>query len=234
MKKLVLASIFLLLIAGGIAGALAAEENKIQDQGVTGTVPAGKIDLESAKAHLKQAQNYFQQEDLDKAQEEFLLALKENPDSTAAHFGLGTCLEMKNDVRGAIKEYMAAKHLDPKYFEASARLADVYASMGIFDKAIQEYRNALEIDPRYSQGLIKIGLVYRKQGMLAEASEAFHSAMAIDPESKLAIYNYASCQKDRGNVKGVCEELDRLRGKVKTPEAKGLIDKILIDLCTSQ
>jgi thioredoxin-like negative regulator of GroEL len=70
--------------------------------------------------------------------------------------------------------------------------------------------------------------------MLEEAGDAFRSALEIDPENKLAISNFASCQKDRGNVRGACEELDRIKEKVKKPEAKGLLDKILMDLCTSQ
>jgi len=234
MRKYGLIIFCALLSVLGQRVALAAEENKASDLGIAAMAPAGKVDLESAKAHLKKAQDFFQIESLDKAQEEYQEALKANPNSAAAHFGLGYCQEMKNDLRGAVKEYLVVKQLDPKHFESRAHLADIYVSMGIFDKAIQEYRSALELDPRYSQGLIKIGLVYRKQGMLAEASDAFRSALAINPESKLAIYNFASSQKDRGNVKGACEELDRIKEKVKTPEAKGLLDKILLDLCTAQ
>lgn len=224
--------IFLTVLGGRVV--LAAEEEKIPDLNITETGQGQKVDLESAKAHLKKAQDFFQLESLDKAQEEYQQALKANPGSAAAHFGLGYCHEIKNDFRGAIKEYLAAKRLDPKHLEARARLAEIYVSMGIFDKAIQEYRSALEVDPRYSQGFIKVGLVYRQQGMLEEAGDAFRSALEIDPENKLAISNFASCQKDRGNVRGACEELDRIKEKVKKPEAKGLLDKILMDLCTSQ
>jgi tetratricopeptide (TPR) repeat protein len=234
MKKIVIILVFLFLSGWqSQVFAEAAEEEKIPDLEVTETESGRKVDLESAKAHLKRAQDYFQLEALDKAQEEYQQALKANPGSAAAHFGLGYCQEMKNNVRGAIKEYLAAKRLDSKHFDASSRLADIYVSMGIFDKAIQEYRSALEIDPRYSQGLIKIGLVYRKQGMLEEAAEAFRTALVIDPESKIAIYNFAGCQKDRGNIREACEELDRLKARVKNSETKRLVDKILIDLCTA-
>lgn len=234
MRKIGLTIVFIFLTVLSGLNAQAGEKDKAPDPGISETEPGGKVDLEAAKSHLKKAQDFFKLESLDKAQDEYQQALANNPDSAAAHFGLGYCLEMKNDVRGAIKEYLVAKQLDPKHFEARTHLGDIYVSMGIFDKAIQEYRSALEIDPHYAQGLIKIGLVYRKQGMLEEASDAFRSAMEIDPESKLAIYNYASCQKDRGNLKGACVELDRIKEKVKTPEAKGLVDKILIDLCTAQ
>ena len=97
---------------------------------------------------------YYENEDLEKAEENFNRALDDNMDEPFVLFLLGNIYSRKGRIAEAVHCYDLAIFLDFDMYIAHIDFARKYEHMGRHEKALEEYRAAFRIDPR-DEGLIE-------------------------------------------------------------------------------
>ena len=97
---------------------------------------------------------YYENEDLEKAEENFNRALDDNMDEPFVLFLLGNIYSRKGRIAEAVNCYDLAIFLDFDMYIAHIDFARKYEHMGRHEKALEEYRAAFRIDPR-DEGLIE-------------------------------------------------------------------------------
>ncbi len=98
---------------------------------------------------------------------------------------LGLSYTQSGNYQEAEKELEHAIYLDPKFIDAYADLAYLYAIQKDYDKAIIEWNKILEIDPYFSEKynvLYYLGLTYEKKEILDKALKYFLEALQLVPE----------------------------------------------------
>jgi serine/threonine-protein kinase len=159
----------------------------------------------------------FTRESLERAENEFDLALKRDPNYAAAWYGLGVArhrrISVKNPDRQAVEGiregYQKAAELSPGMADAHAGLAVIAMQFDWdWDGAERELKAARELAPSalvhsYSGVLLMI------RGRLEEAEEHFQRALELDPLGKSVQVNVAICRLHQGKYEAARRELER-------------------------
>jgi tetratricopeptide (TPR) repeat protein len=102
---------------------------------------------------------YLNLGDLARAEQEFRLAVKQNPESATALYSLGFLCQLQGRPAEAIEAYERAMMIDPQKPEVWGNLAAAYQSVGEANKAKDHLRRALELDPghlRWRRALLSL------------------------------------------------------------------------------
>jgi len=119
---------------------------------------------------------------LDEAVDEFLNALRINPDYAESHTSLGNALGLQGKWDQAVAEHREALRINPQYVEAHNSLGIALLEQGNVDEAIGEYREALRIDPQYAEAHYNLGNALGDQGKLDEAVGEYRGSAAHQPQ----------------------------------------------------
>ncbi|MDO8142133.1 MAG: tetratricopeptide repeat protein [Candidatus Brocadiales bacterium] len=127
----------------------------------------------SFNAHNNLGKEYFQKGLVDKAIEEYTIALSKASEVQykypTAHYNLGVAYDEKGMYEASIREYKNALRIDPKNGDAHNNLAITFFKNGQVDMAIEEFRAAITQDPNnptYHDNLAKL---YYRINMPGEA-----------------------------------------------------------------
>ena len=159
---------------------------------------AVELDYSLAEAHtsIGAIKNDYEW-DWETAEEEFKLAIKNNPNYATAHQWYGGLLAQLKQFDKAIIEIKRAVELDPLSVIINQNYGDYFYCMRRYDKAIKQYKKTLEIDPNFQLAHEWLGKTYLKKGMLEEAILEFKKA-----ESPVLVYAYfISGKKDKALAK---------------------------------
>ncbi len=139
---------------------------------------------DSVSAHEYFGYALYERGLLDKAIEQYRLALMLDPARTDAHVNLGLAYFSKGWLEGAVREYQAALTLSPGDVEAHDNLGLAYAGMGLNDKAIEQHLAALRLNPEYANAHNNLGAAYANSGMMDKAVEHFREAVRLRPDNE--------------------------------------------------
>lgn len=136
--------------------------------------------------HYNLGNAYYNQGQFNKAIQEYLTALRLNPDHAKAHHNLGVAYYNQGQFNEAIQEYLIALRLNPYDTVAHNNLGNVYYSQGHLNKAIQEYITALKLNPDYVEAHYNLGVAYMEKGLEHMAKEEFEIVLKLRPDLLLA------------------------------------------------
>jgi serine protease Do len=132
----------------------------------------------------------------EKALEYFKKAAENDPNSTAAWYGLGYCYAGQNSYTNAIAAYKHAIQTNPTNATAHFHLANYLYQIGRDQEAIEAYKQAVAINPDFEEAYFNLGLIYLKVGRLEESKAAFQNVVRINPQSAAGHYNIGvSCTR---------------------------------------
>jgi serine/threonine protein kinase/Tfp pilus assembly protein PilF len=159
---------------------------------------AVELDYSLAEAHTSiGAIKMHYDWDCETAEEEFKLAIKNNPNYATAHHWYGGLLAQLKQFDKAIVEIKRALELDPLSLIINLNYGDYLYYMRKYDKAVEQYKKTLEIDPNFKLANEWLGKTYLKKGMLEEAILEYKKA-----ESPDLVYAYfISGKKDKALAK---------------------------------
>ncbi len=154
--------------------------------GVTGTYDFGRNYISFGSAFFERG--YF-----DQAEQSFRVALREDPSSAEAHYGIGSVFLKQEKLNEARDSFSRAVKLSASYPEthpnAWNNLGLIATREGRIDEAIGYFQEALRVNPDYWIALENIGNAYREQKRWDEARAALERAIAIQPRDPEVNYN---------------------------------------------
>jgi len=117
-----------------------------------------------------------------------------SPGKARPHQFLGEAYAQRGELDAAVREYLLALRLEPRYLEAAYNLGNAYYAQRRLPQALAAFTLAVQVAPGHAMAHNNRGAVLQVLGDLAGAAAAYQEALRLDPDLALA----------RGNV-------DRLR-----------------------
>jgi tetratricopeptide (TPR) repeat protein len=135
---------------------------------------------------------YFQRGYLVQAEEAFRLALRDDPESAEAHYGLGSVHLKTQRLDDARQSFESALKLQPHYPDtwsnAWNNLGVIAMQTGRSEDAVGNFQAAVRENPKNLLALNNLGNAYRQQGRWPEAREALGRALQLNPDDAEANY----------------------------------------------
>ncbi len=153
----------------------------------------------TAWEHYDLGKSYLRSGKLERAAEQFRLALELRPQDFWPNFYQGLCAYRHGRFNEAVQAFSICQALAPETAECSYNLALAHEALGQDDQALRDYRRALQVDHRLLQAALNRGILLSRHGRHAEATAALEEALAItnpsDQETLGAVhYNLALIQ----------------------------------------
>ena len=145
--------------------------------------------------YLSYGSVYFQRGYYNQAQAWFELAIRDDPSSAEALYGLGSVFLKKDKRAEARQSFESAVKLPSSYPDtlpnAWNNLGLIAAQDGRMMEATQNFQQALRLNPESLVALENLGNAYRQQKLWDQAQAAFERALSVNPESPEANYGLA-------------------------------------------
>lgn len=142
---------------------------------------------EREAVYMDRAQQYFDEENYDKAKIEVKNVMQINPNSADAKFLSGMIAEKEENFRAAFNNFNMTVELDPSHVEALNRLGMYYASGKNLEEARKSIETALEVEPKNPESLAMMASIYAGEDDLELAVEYAQQALAEDPGNVQAV-----------------------------------------------
>jgi tetratricopeptide (TPR) repeat protein len=154
--------------------------------------PGVSENTEFGRNYLSIGSVFFERGYLEQAEDSFQRALREEPSSAEAFYGLGSVYLQQQKNAEARENFERTVRLRSRY---PGTLPRAWNNLGILagregstDEAIRNFRRALEMDPDYLVALVNLGNAYRQKKSWEEAKSVLRQAVEIKPEDAEANY----------------------------------------------
>ena len=164
------------------------------------------------RGYFEQAETFFKQ------------ALKDDPQSAEAFYGLGSAYlqqQKSNEARQCFERVLQLHTTYPGTLpNAWNNLGILAAREGNLDAAIQQFQRALQIDPEHSIALQNLGSAYRQKKDWPAAKQALEHSLALNPEDAEANYTLGMVYAQQNDAEHAYEYLQKaLAARPVYPEA---------------
>jgi len=180
--------VFLALVVG-IFAAATLSRNNVWRQNITIWEDTVSKSPGKARPHNNLGTLYQANGELDRAEEQFRLAITSRPDYPEAHNNLGFVYELRGEPDKAEAEYNLALASKPDYAEAHNNLGIAFSNRGELDRAEAEYNLALASKPDYAEAHYNLGILYNQRGEFNKAEVEYRLALANSPDYENAWFN---------------------------------------------
>lgn len=151
--------------------------------------------------------NYWREEgEIEKAKEQFYLALKYVPGYPEAHVNLGLVYSEEGDEQQAIQHYQTALLNEPGMLQANVNLGLIHYRAKRYDAAIEHFETALKTDPRRAQIYQNLAAALVAVGRLSEAADRYREALAYDPHNSDVRRGLAALFVETGRIEDARNE----------------------------
>jgi len=190
-----------------------ADEAKVTKSGTTNP--------EAYQAYLK-GRYYWNRrtpDGIQKAIEQFDLAVQKDPNYALAYVGLADSYGVASSIVGtSVKESLPkAKAYATKALEIDDSIGEAYATLGLVNaqlwnwtEAEKAYKRSIELTPNYATARQWYSRLLNTLGRKDEAMAEIRRAGEIDPLSMVIISNVAGFYRERGDHKTAIEQCNRI------------------------
>jgi tetratricopeptide (TPR) repeat protein/peroxiredoxin len=180
--------------------------------------------FEFGRNYLSYGSVFFQRGYFDQAAASFQLALRDNPSSAEACYGLGSAYLNQNKILESRESFERATKLRASYPDT---LANAWNNLGLLatreDKtgeAIRYFQQAVRLSPDHLVALNNLGNAFRVQKNWAEAGKTFERALEVAPGDTEANYGLAMVFAQADDSARAYEYLKKaLKSRPDYPEA---------------
>ncbi len=121
-------------------------------------------------------------ENFEKAKEEFETAIKILPGNYAAYINLGYVLQNLGDNEAAYTNFAKAHEMEPENMKVLENFASLCFNLEKYDEAAAIYRIILEKDPQHAEALIRLGMISAVNESYDEAIGYYNKALEFEAE----------------------------------------------------
>ena len=181
-------------------------------------------------AHLYEqlAREFHSSEYVNKAVEEYKLAIQADPSSDDLRSELVELYAQAGRLNDAVAEADAFLQKDPKNVQMRRVLGRIYRgyladpgqgrlNQDLLRRAIEQHEKIVELDPKDTESHINLGRLYRVANDSLKAEKALKTALELDPNSEEALTDLASLYSEIGDTAGAVEMLKRVSQKRANP-----------------
>lgn len=187
-----------------------------------------KVDRAAAYYHFTLAHTYEEQmaaygrSDLvNKAIEEYRLALEADPASEYLSSGLAELYARTGRIRDAVSEAQDILKRDPQNLEAHRLLGHIYlrslgdmqggsGSDNVLKLAIEQYEEIVKLDPKSVDDHVMLGRLYHANNQLKKGQEEEKLAISLAPDSEEAVATLAMFYSEEGDAAKAAETLSSI------------------------
>src|SRR4029077_23083 len=185
--------------------------------GVTDTIEFGRN-------YLSYGSVYFQRVYLDQAKSSFLIALRDDPSSAEALYGIGSVYLDQQKTAEARESFERALKLRATYPDTLANswnnLGLLAAREGRTGEAIPYFQEALKLSPDHLIALDNLGSAYRQQKRWDDARKTYDRALELGPNDAEANYGLGMVFAQNDDTARAFDSLQRaLKLRPVYPEA---------------
>jgi len=155
------------------------------------------IDSTQAEWRIGLGDLYFRKVEFQRAEEQFMKAIKLAPDSTEARLKMAKIRLLKKDYPEAMRWTNDALRLDQENPRAYFIKGWIHRQAGDTTLAISSYHTAVERDPEYYDAYIALGLIHSAKGDPL-ALEFYNTALDLRPNSVEAWYARGMYCQEKG------------------------------------
>ncbi len=167
---------------------------------------------------------FFERGYFEQAEEFFGQALKDDPSSAEALYGLGSAYLQLQKTKEARECFERALRLNATY---PGTLPNCWNNLGIlaaregnYDLAIQYFQHVLQIDPKHSIALQNLGSAYRQKKDWPQAKSALESALALNADDPEANYSLGMVYAQENDTERAYDYLQKaIASRPAYPEA---------------
>ena len=186
--------------------------------------PRGKHSFEFARNYLSLGTLFFQRGYLDEAEVWFQQALRNDPSSAEALYGIGSVYLKQNKNAAAREAFERAVKLQASYPDT---LADAWNNLGVIatregrvQDSIGYFEQALKLNPDHLLSLDNLGNAYRAQKQWDEARRVLERALSVAPGDPEANYSLGMVYAQTDDTGKAHEYLQKaLQARPNYPEA---------------
>ena len=155
--------------------------------------PSATYALDFGRNYLSLGALFFQRGYLDQAEASFRQALRVDPSSAEALYGIGSVYLNQNKNAASRETFERAVKLPANYPDT---LPDAWNNLGVIatregrvDDSVQCFRQALRLNPHHLLALDNLGNAYRLQKRWDEARKVLERALEVAPQDPEANYS---------------------------------------------
>jgi tetratricopeptide (TPR) repeat protein/peroxiredoxin len=185
--------------------------------GVTDTVEFGRN-------YLSYGSVFFQRGYMEQAAASFQIALRDDPQSAEAVYGIGSVYLNQEKTVEARESFERALKLRTSYPDTLANswnnLGLIAARGGHADEAIPDFREALKLSPDHMIALVNLGSAYRQQKRGDDARKTYERALVVNARDAEANYGLGMVFAESDDTAHAFDSLQRaLQLRPVYPEA---------------
>lgn len=143
----------------------------------------------SYRLHKKLAEYYEKNNEIEKAENEYLLVIKFKKLDYDSYLKLGNLLHIDKKDEEAKKILESVLKYNPQYYEASLLLGNILYENNQFKQAANIYNNALKYFPNKYELYYHLGMTYTKLNDFNYAKECYQKAATINSIKDIANLN---------------------------------------------
>jgi tetratricopeptide (TPR) repeat protein len=164
---------------------------------------------DSARSYVARGASWLEKGEIERAINDYDLALAFDPRSVAAWLNRGVARSRKGDCEGAFNDYTKALELDPLQYAAWNEMGNLLAEKGDLKGAIAAFDRAIEIDPGLAALFNNRGRAHLADGDLEMASSDLERALALDPKLADAWAHRGIIRAERRDYARAIADFDR-------------------------
>jgi tetratricopeptide (TPR) repeat protein len=186
--------------------------------------PSATYALEFGRNYLSYGTLFFQRGYLEQAEASFQQALRDDPSSSEALYGIGSVYLNQNKNGPARETFERCVKQKANYPET---LPDAWNNLGVIatregrvDDSVPYFQQALRLNPHHLLALDNLGNAYRAQKNWDEARKALERAVEVSPQDPEANYSLGMVFAQSNDTAKAYEYLQRaLKARPVYPEA---------------
>jgi tetratricopeptide (TPR) repeat protein len=192
MRLPLIAALGVVILAFGLA---TVERNRVWKSDLTLWSDAVRRSPRAGAARSYLGWALFSGGEVDRAIEQYRVAIALNPNLPDAHHNLAVALASKGLHEAALPSYLEAIRLKPKDALSRANLSLSLTRLGRPEAAYAEALRAVELDPGSARAHGALGIALGEAGHIREAAESFRRAIALDPSDTQSRANLATADR---------------------------------------
>jgi len=157
------------------------------DWGISSFEKAINLEPKNPVLYTELGKLYLVKGDLEKAEEEFKIAIDSKGDYLDARIQDALISEQKENTEEATKKIEEIVTNYPLSVEARFQLGRLYFNQDRLDEAIFQLEQATYLMPNHSNSLYFLGLIYEKKGEKEKALEYFNKVLELNPGNQTVL-----------------------------------------------